>query len=187
MHECRCIQSISIWLRAAEVSGRLPMKCLLSTPSPHHKLLCNSSVDLQRKYVLQLLLLSVYLKKSSLNQNKEKLFIWTEVHFSAQDYKHNSFAFLWPRSPSVLLLLSPFKPYITHIVLLTLCSCLALSAQVNLNIAKVWNCPNFWLCFDNYFYLCYEGNESEENCCSYNSNASCGEMSTTRRWCVYSK
>lgn len=99
MHECRCIQSISIWLRAAEVSGRLPMKCLPSTPSPHHKLLCNSSVDLQRKSVLQLLLLSVYLKKkkkSSLNQNKEKLFIWTEVHFSAQDYKHNSFAFLCP-------------------------------------------------------------------------------------------
>lgn len=146
--------------------------------SPHHKLLCNSSVDLQRKYVLQLLLLSVYLKKSSLNQNKEKLFIWTEIHFLAQDDKRNSFAFLWPRSP--------FKPYITHIVLLTLCSCLALSAQVNLNIAKVWNCPSFWLCFDNYFYLCYEGNESEENCRSYNSNASCGEMSTTRR-CVYSK
>lgn len=93
------------------------------------------------------------IKKKNVHQNKEKLFIWTEVHFSAQDYKQQ-FCFslpLWPRSPSVLLLLSPFKPYMTHIVLLTLCSCLALSAQVNLNIAKVWNCPNFWLCFDNYF------------------------------------
>lgn len=92
---------------------------------------------------------------------KKKMFIRTkrnflfELKFTFQHRIINTTVLLFfaplTSVPSVLLLLSPFKPYMTHIVLLTLCSCLALSAQVNLNIAKVWNCPNFWLCFDNYF------------------------------------
>lgn len=91
-------------------------------------------------------------KKKSSSEQRNFLF---ELKFTFQHRIINTTVLLFfaplTSVPSVLLLLSPFKPYMTHIVLLTLCSCLALSAQVNLNIAKVWNCPNFWLCFDNYF------------------------------------